>query len=99
MDLGGEPGGAHGAERVCGQGAAPRPELEINSVRRRPRPRPQIGEPEADQLAEHLADFGRRREVSRRAQRIAGSVIVGIGETHILRDRDRPARLDQIRQA
>ena len=42
----------------------PGPKLDIDGIRRRARTLPAIGERGADQLAEHLADFGRGGEVA-----------------------------------
>src|SRR3546814_4274742 len=44
----------------------------------------------SDQLAEHLADFGRRDEVAAAAERIARGVIGLDAGRHVALDRDRP---------
>jgi hypothetical protein len=46
---------------------------------RPPRARPCVGEAQADQLAEHLADLRRGGEIARRAQRITRCIIMRIG--------------------
>ncbi len=71
-----------GAERVLHQRAAARPELDQQNRIGRAHPLPQIDAPQADQLAEHLADLWRGDEIAARAQRIARRVIA-------------PARMEQ----
>ena len=56
---------------------------------RPPGAQPEVGEPDADQLAEHLADLGRGGEVALGAERIAGRVIMRVRLGHVVGDRDR----------
>ncbi len=92
----GEASAAHRAQRIAGEGAATRAKLDIMAVGAVGAV-PQVGEREADQLAEHLADFRRGGEIAARAERVAGGVIMGVGRTHILRQRDRPGERDRAR--
>ena len=94
MDLRHQPGAAHGAQRIGGERAAPGPELDIGDAVRAAGATPQIGAPDADQLAEHLADLGRGREIAGRAKRIAGGVIKGVRRRHIIGDAHRALCLD-----
>jgi hypothetical protein len=84
-----QPGAAHRPQRILGQGAAPGPQLDIMRRHRAARAAPQVGEPDADQLAEHLADLGRGDEIAVRAERIAGRVIMRVRLGHIIGDLDR----------
>ena len=70
----------HGAEvrsdarrpqSVAHQRAAPGAKFDQPHRIGRAHRRPHFRRPEADQFAEHLADFGRRREIARRSERIA----------------------------
>jgi len=59
---------------------------------------PGLRQPEADELAEHLADLGRGDEVAGRAERVAGDVVavarVSQAERHVVGDADRPGGAD-----
>ena len=79
-----------------GKRPAARPELGIDRVRRRARALPAIGERGADQLAEHLADLRRGREIAARAERVAGRVIISVAGFHIGLDGDRPFGRDAL---
>lgn len=59
---------------------------------------PQIGEPQPDEFAEHLADFGRGDEIAVRTQGIAAGIIARVGLAHILRETDRTGFADQAAQ-
>ena len=90
---------ARGAERVAHQRSASRSAFDEAHARRRSHAGPDLGRPEADQLAEHLGDFGRRGEVAGRAERIAVHVIAELGmserDLHVLLDRDRAVLADR----
>ena len=80
-----------GAQRVGGKRAAPRPQFDIMKGGAA-RTGPQVGDPDADHFAEHLADFGRRGEIARGAERVARRVIMRVRRRHIIGDRHRPRR-------
>src|SRR3546814_19753922 len=69
-------------------------DLHIMGRRAAAGPHPYVRQAEADQFAEHLADFGRGGEVARRAHRVAGAVIMLVRLRHIMGDGDGAARLD-----
>ncbi len=89
---------ACGTQRVRHQAAAAGAQLHQQERIRRARFLPGIDAPQADQLAEHLADLRRGDEVARTAERIARRVIARAllrqRDAHELRDGDRPARRD-----
>jgi len=66
---------ACGAQSVRHQCAAARPQLHQPCVARSILFPPNVDQPEPDQLAEHLADFRRRREVAGGAEGIAMHVV------------------------
>ena len=68
-----------GAQRVAHQRAAAGAELGEHEGVGAALVGPDLGRPEADQLAEHLADLGGGDEVARRAERIAGGVVAVLG--------------------
>src|SRR4029079_18324212 len=72
------------------------PQLCVDACVRPARLSPRIGEASANQLAEHLADLGRRRKIADRAERIAGRVIVIVAGFHECFDAERPLGLDSI---
>ena len=57
-------------QRVLRQSAAPRPQLDIVDRLFAAGIDPHIGQPQPDQFAKHLADFGRGDEVPGAAQRV-----------------------------
>src|SRR3546814_3417033 len=73
--------------------AAPRTQLDI-AEGGAAGTRPQVGDPDADHLAEHLADLGRGNEIARGAERVARRVIMRVRGGHIVGDRRRPRRRD-----
>ena len=88
-------GGPQGVEH---HGAAAGPELDQADVLGRAHRPPGRRRPQPDQLAEHLADLGRRGEVAAGAERVAGRVIArawdGSGTATCIARRasDRPSR-------
>ena len=70
-----QPGAAHRPQRILGERAAAGAKLDIISARGPPGAVPKVGEPDPDQLAEHLADLRRGDEIPGRAERIAASII------------------------
>ena len=86
------------AQRIEHHGAAAGTELDQAHVLRRAHQPPGRGRPQADQLAEHLADLGRGDEVAVGAERIAGDVVavlrMGEAQRHVLRDRHRAGGRD-----
>jgi len=85
----GKAGFRHRPQRIRGERTAAGAQLDPGDVGP-PGAVPQIGAPQPDQFAEHLADLGRRGEVARRPQRIARRIIMRVGGRHELGDRDRP---------
>ena len=73
---------------------APRPELDHPDIRRPSEPFPGIDAPEPDDLAEHLADLGRRDEVAAAPERVAAGIVGGVVQRHELGQRDRPVAFD-----
>ena len=59
-------------QRVARQSAAPWAKLDLVDRLVAPGANPQIGQPQPDELAEHLADFRRGDKIARSAERIAG---------------------------
>ena len=92
-----EPRLRHRPQRVRRERPAAGAQLDPRGIAR-PGTQGEIGCPQADQLAEYLADLGRGREVTGGAERIAGGVIMGVAQRHILGERDRPAARDQATQ-
>ena len=76
--LGAAAGPRDGAQGVGHQGAPARPQFGQHGIGGLPGGKPAGGMPQSDQLAEHLADFGRGGEVARRAQGITRGVIAVI---------------------
>ena len=62
-------------ERVAHQRPPPRTELDEHEGVGPPLVVPDLRQPQADELAEHLADLGRGGEVPRGAERVAGRVV------------------------
>ena len=89
-------------QRVGHQRAAPGPKLGEHEFLRRAHRLPGGDRPEADQLAEDLADLGRGDEIAAPSERLARRVIaVGrIAEAcrHVFGDRHRPAGVDTRRE-
>ncbi len=87
------------AENVRHQRAAARPELDELHRRRRADHPPDVDEPGADDLAEHLADLRRGHEIAVRAERVARRVVAvrGVAEAkrHVVGDAHRAVRLDE----
>ena len=94
VDGGHEPSRSHRPEGIDGKGAAARPQLDIMR-RRTAGALPQVGEREADQLAEHLADLGRGDEIASCAERVMAGVIMVIGLGHEAIERHRPVGGDR----
>ena len=86
------------AQQVRHQGAAPRSQLDEAAGGRAAHGVPDFHHPQADQLAEHLADLGRRGEIAGRAEGIAGGVVVPQAQAHVALDRDRPVVGDDLAQ-
>ena len=84
------------AQQVGHQRAAPRSELDEAAAGRAAHGVPDFHHPQADQLAEHLADLGRRGEIAGRAEGIAGGVVVPQAQAHVALDRDRPVEGDDL---
>jgi hypothetical protein len=59
---------------------------------------PQIGAPQADQLAEHLADLRCGDEIATLPEWIARGIIMRVRRGHELCDRDRPGERDGARE-
>src|SRR3546814_8617769 len=59
---------------------------------------PNIRQPQANKLSEHLADFGSCREIACSAQWIAAVVIMGIRFGHIMGDGNGTARFNLTRK-
>jgi hypothetical protein len=80
-------------QRVAHQCASSRAELDEAQQRRLAETLPDGHAPQADQLAEHLADFGSRYEVAGGADgvRLLPIAMLGIGGAgeHVFLDRDR----------
>ncbi len=89
---------APGAQHVGHQRAAAGAELGQNEGVGRTQHLPHADRPQADQLAEDLADLGRGDEVAGAAEGVALHVVavLGVGEAgrHEIGDRDRPAGAD-----
>src|SRR5829696_7266664 len=89
---------AAGSQEVGHEGAAAWPQLDQPDRLGRAHQAPDLGGPEADQFAEHLADLGRGREVALRSERIAGCVIAMLGmaeaQGHVALDREWPLQGD-----
>src|SRR5436190_2182687 len=81
---------AQHAQRIGGERPPSRSQLNIDGVGRRACLSPAIGQRRADQLAKHLADFGRGGEIAPRAQGVARRVIISVAGFHIGFDADRP---------
>ena len=91
-----EPRPPQDAQRIIGQRAPAGPKLGINRVGGLSRPGPDVCQRRADQLAEHLVDFRRGREIAGRAERIARRVIIGVAGLHIGLDAERPLAPDAL---
>jgi hypothetical protein len=93
---------AGGAQRVGHQRAAAGAELDQPQRRRRPHGLPDHGAPQADELAEDLADFRRGDEIALGAQRVAAHVVAVLGMAqrlgHEAGQRDRPLGGDDAAQ-
>ncbi|MCY1178636.1 hypothetical protein D9M73_189970 [compost metagenome] len=93
-----ETGLARRAQRVGRKRSATGAEFDPRRVRP-PGAVPQIGTPQPDQLAEHLADLGRGGEIAAAAERIARRIILLVGRRHELRERNRPGERDRTGEA
>ena len=86
------------AQGIAHQGAAARPELDEAQRRGAAHALPDDSTPHSDQLAEHLADLGRRDEIPARADalRAAPVAVLGMGQAgaHVGIDRQRALPLD-----
>src|SRR5215217_2946266 len=98
---------AGGAQRILHQRTAAGAELEQGEARGLSHLLPEIDEEEADELAENLADLGRRDEIASRADGAAGGIVavtrMAEAEPHVGRDRHRSGfadlRIDLFRKA
>lgn len=86
------------AQRVLRQRPAPGPQLDIVDALAATHPHPQIREPQADQFAEHLADFGCRDKIALLAKGIAAGVVARVALADKLRKADRACLADQTAQ-
>src|SRR3546814_3403171 len=77
-------GHLHGAQCIGRQRASARSKLYIERMVLSPATYPNIRQPQANKLSEHLADFGSCREIACSAQWIAAVVIMGIRFGHIM---------------
>ena len=87
----------HGSLRIMCQGAAPWTKLDIMAMIGRPVAQPQIGQPDTDNFAKHLADFRSGDEIAIFAKGVLAGIIMGIGDRHIVAERDRAFAVDPIR--
>ncbi len=91
--------GARGPQEVGHQRAAAGAELDEPDGLRPAEGVPGLGRPDADQLAEDLADLRGGDEVARRTEGVAAHVVavarVAEGERHVAIDGKRPLRGDQ----
>ena len=107
-----EPVALHHSQRVARQRAASRAKLDIEDILQPARTRPEIGAPQGDYLAEHLADIGRGDEIAPsirsairmsarigRAEGIAARIIARIALAHEARHRHRAIGADQAPEA
>ena len=69
-----------GPQGIGHQGAAPGPQFHQPGIFRAALIGPGLHAPQAQHLAEHLADLRRGDEIAARAERIAGGVIAGFGD-------------------
>ena len=83
----------HRAQGVGGEGAAAGAQLDIGEGGTA-RAQPQVGDPDPDQLAKHLADLGRSSEIARGAERVARRIIMAVRRRHIIGDGHRARRGD-----
>ena len=87
-------------QHVGHQRAPPRPELDQAQSRGCPHRLPEMGCPEPDQLAEHLADLGRRGEIALLPEGIARHVVamarMAERKAHVAADADRSLLPDQL---
>jgi hypothetical protein len=87
------------AQRVRHHGAAAGSELDQPKRRGRTDHLPNRGSPQAEQLAEHLADLGGGDEVALAAERIARDIVAVLGmhqaQLHIAPHRHRSGRFDE----
>ena len=85
------------AQRVEHHGAAAGAELDQPHILRLSHPVPGRRRPQAEQLAEHLADLGRGDEIAAAAERIARRVVavhrMAEAQLHVLPHRHRPGQL------
>lgn len=88
-----------GVQRIARQRAATGAKLDIVDVLARAHPHPQISQPQPDQLAKHLRDFGRGDEIALLAERIAAGVIARVAFADIVRKADGAGFADQAAQA
>jgi hypothetical protein len=91
------------AQHVRHQGAAARPQFHQQWAAGAALFVPGLRQPQAQHLAEHLADLRRGDEIPAFAERVAGGVVAGLGivqrHRHVLRHRDRALGRDQRRDA
>ncbi len=88
-----------GCQRISRKRPATRPQLDIVDALAAAHAHPQIGEPQADQLAEHLADFGRGDEIALIAERIAAGIVARVAFGDVVGKADRAGLLDQSAEA
>src|SRR5690606_19153975 len=85
-------------QRVRRQGSATRPQFGIDRIGWLSGTGPCVGERGADDLAEHLMDFGRGGEVAAAPGRIAGGVIIIVAGLHMGLERHRSRLADPVRK-
>lgn len=83
------------AQRIFCQSAASGAKLNIVDILPAAHSHPQISQPQADEFAEHLANFWRGDEVAFFAQRIAAGVIARVAFGHVVGKTDRARFADQ----
>ncbi len=86
-------------QRILRQSAAAGPEFDVVDALATAHPHPQIGQPQPDQLAEHLADFRRSDEIALFTQRIAAGIVARVAFPHELREADGAGLADQPLQS
>ena len=84
----------HGAQRIGRQRSTSRAKFDIAAIGRLLRTHPEIGNPQADEFAEHLADFRRRDKVAICSKGVGRGIIDGVCAPHIVRHADGAGSLD-----
>src|SRR3546814_6985235 len=91
-------GHLHGAQCIGRQRASARSKLYIERMVLSPATHPDIRQPQANKLSEHLADFGSCREIACSAQGIAAVIIMGVRLGHVMGDGNGTARFNLTRK-